>query len=134
MVEGSSLPRCRVVAVRAGLRELRRFMIGIHGRGVIGSVAGNALSRSPLVNAVFMAIYTSQRSVTTRQRELRVCRMVETRTLPRCRCMTQRTILRESGRTMVWILRAVVVTEMAGHTFLGFSQINTVSVAISTGK
>ena len=81
-----------------------------------------------------MAIYTSQRSMTPRQRELRVCRMVETRTLPRCRCMTQRAILRESGRTMVWILRAVVVTEMAGHTFLGFSLIDSILVAVRAGK
>ena len=134
MVKVCILPNGRVVAVRTGLRELRRFVIRIHGRRVMTQVTGDTFLSSSLVNAIFMAIYTSQRCVTPRQRELRVCRMVETRTLPRCHGMTHRAILRKSGGTMVRILRPVVVTEMTGYTFLRFSLIDPVLVAVRAGK
>ena len=72
-------------------------MIRIQRRAVITDVARHALLRSSLVNAVLMATGTSERRVSARQRKLRVGCMVETRALPRRRCVTDRAILRESG-------------------------------------
>ena len=97
-------------------------------------MAGHTALVQSIVDTTLMTAGACQRRVTTRQRELRVCRMVETRTLPgRCR-MADRAILREPGGTMVRVMRAVVVTEMAGYTFLGFSLIDSVLVAVGTGK
>ena len=77
VIETRTLPRRRVVAIRTGLGELRALVIRIHRRCVIALVARHAFLRSPLVNAVFMAICTGKRYMTSRQRELRGCGMIE---------------------------------------------------------
>ena len=64
MIENRTLPRRRVVTVCTCLGELRALVIRIHRRCVIALVARRAFLRSPLVNAVFMAICTGKLCVT----------------------------------------------------------------------
>jgi hypothetical protein len=64
-----------------------------------------------------------------RQRELGTRRMVEGRIAPDRGCVTQRTILREARIRMVWILGTIVIRQMAGHTTLIQSVIDTALMA-----
>ena len=109
-------------------------MIRIRRRGVIALVARRAFLRSPLVIAVFMAICTGKRYMTSRQRELRGCGMIEVGSRP-CRCcMADCAILRESGGYMVRILRSVVITNMAGNAFLRLALIDPILMAVRARK
>ena len=134
VVETRPQPPRRVVAVRAGLRELRRFMIRIHCRGVIGNVAGHAFLSSPLVNAFFVAIYAGKRCMATGQRKLGIRSVIEAGSGPLTRGMTDRAIFRKSGGAMVGVLCAVVISDMTRYTFLRFTLIDSVLVAVRASK
>ena len=71
MVKARPLPRRRVVAISAGLRELRCFMIRIYRGGVIIDMAGYTVLIQPIVNSTLMAAGASECRVAARQRELR---------------------------------------------------------------
>ena len=68
----------------------------------------------------------------SRKRELRVRRVIEACSLPGCRRVTYRAILRQSSGHMVRILGAIVITEVARHTGLIQTVIYTAFVAACT--
>ena len=72
--------------------------------------------------------------MTACKRELRVRGVIENSSRPCCRCVTDRAILRKSCGYVVRILRAVVITEMAGNAFLGFALIHSILMTIDAGK
>ena len=56
MVKTSILPRSRIMAVLADLRELRRFMIGVRRRGVIILMTRYA---GPIQSSIYSALVTT---------------------------------------------------------------------------
>ena len=93
-------------------------MIRIYCRRVVAQMAGDAFLRRPPVHSVLVAAGAGDRRVAPGQRILRAGCMIETPVAPGRRSMAHRTILRESGETVVRVLCSVIGAQMAGDTVL----------------
>ena len=76
-----------------------------------------------------MTARARNRCMNARQRELRGCRVVECCTLPGCRTVADRAVLREAGTCVVRVLGAVVCIQVAGYAFLRRCLVNAILVA-----
>ena len=96
VIEAGIQPRCRVVALIARLREIRRDVAGIGRPLVILQVARHARSSAEIVVVVDVAVAALPRRhhVCSRQRKAGAV-VVERRILPRCRVMALPTALGE---------------------------------------
>lgn len=84
MAEDCLLPHCRRVAIGAYLRELRYRVVRIHRRNVIAQMTRHTVTIKSVVDPTLVAGGAGCRSVASGQRELRICRVVETFLLPGC--------------------------------------------------
>jgi hypothetical protein len=131
MVEGCGCPCRRAVTRRAILGESSRGMVGIGRSVVLTLMARNAGYGQTRVLAAAMAVRTLQTPMGPRKRKRR-CRMVEGCGCPCRRAVTRRAILRESGRGVVGISRAVILSLMARNAGNAQPRVLATPVAIGT--
>ena len=77
-----------------------------------------------------MAAGASDRHVGTGQREFGGRIVIELRALPLHRRVAERTILRETGSHMIWILRVVEIGQVARHAGRGQTSKDVILVAV----
>lgn len=116
VIEHRALPRRRVVAQLALLRKARLHVIRLFGRREVRQMATDAFRRRPRKSPIHVALRTSYRRMTPRQRKLRHHVMVELGTLKRVEPMTVLTPRRQSRRPMIQRPRIQVILLMARDT------------------
>lgn len=113
VIEGRAFPLRGRMTDAAILRESGGHVIRVFAVIEVGQVATDARCRQSGKYVVFVAVGASQRNVRPCERELRSGAVIERRALPlNCR-MADTAILRESGRQVIRVSRAVKVLQMA---------------------
>ena len=116
VVENRPRPLDRCMTQGAILRETGRHMVRILRVVEIRQMARHAGRCETLKDVVLVAVGAGYRYMRPDQWELRGRVVVELRPFPLDRRVTERAILRESGRRMVRILCVVEIRQMARHT------------------
>ena len=131
VVEDSPSPLSSRMADGAILRKTRCSMIGICCGLKRRKMATDALSACSAERVARVALQTRDANVGPRQWEARST-MIKLRASPLARCMTNRAILRETRRCMVWIRGVLKRWTMTGNARRTCSCENTTHVTLGT--
>ncbi len=113
-------------------REARSGMAWIVGVVVVPLMTADTCHRCPGIYAVDMARSTRRRDMGSRQREAR-CTMVESRWLPRRRCVAEGTIHRERRLCVLRRNHIVIVGQVTAGTLQSETLVMPVDVALIAG-
>lgn len=114
VIEGRGSPACRAMANVALLREADRDMVWIGGLLKIGEVATDARRIGDVVVSVDVTLRALDRGVGASKRP--ACSgVVKRRGGPVRRRMTNLALLRKPCRGVIWIVRALIILEVARY-------------------
>ena len=131
VVEGRIQPRSRVVALVAGLREVRRDVIRVRRSLEVFQVTGDAGCAGQVVIIVDVTIGALPRWNRVHAGEGEGGRVVvEGRIRPRSRVVALLTGLRESGGHMVGIGGSLIILQVAGNAGRAGEVVIVVDVAV----
>ena len=115
VIEGRSIPGRRIVALRAGLREIRLHVIRLGRTLEILQVAGHAGRAGQIVVAVHVTLRALNGGVRAGERESGVV-VIEGRRRPRGRVVALLASLRESAGNVIRVGRALKILQVAADT------------------